>query len=246
MQKESFIRRVDNPTNQFRFYQGVWQNPETQKEEVIWCYPSVTSKIDAVYPKDTYLIKWIRENGLSGQAEFERAGEEGTEIHILIDRLIKKESLPTFDMSEKVKRCLLSFIDWYQTFKPKIIETETMVVDHELRVAGTFDLKCELNVTVGKETYKGVYLIDYKTSRSVHESHKIQNCTYAKIEGVKNASLLHLGNSTKKHWSFIDIEPEEVIEYQKQFDHFNKTFDILHPNAAPNAIVYPEVFTLSI
>jgi hypothetical protein len=182
---------------------------------------------------------------MHGEMIFEKAGEEGTEIHMMLDKLVKGESVPNINLKLKHQRCLTSFIDWYKTFKPKILETETMTYSHDTRTAGTFDLKCELDVTIGKEVFKGVFLIDYKSSKSLHDSYDIQVCEYAHMEGCPNAALLHLGNTTKKGWSMRTFNEAEIVENHQTFLHFNKTFELLNPNAHPNEETFPEVFTLS-
>lgn len=233
------IQRLDGSTDGFRFYQGV--NDATGIPE--WCYPSVTTKIDAVYPKDAYLINWIRENGMAGQATFEKAGEEGTETHIAIDELIAGKTVRTEGMSDKAKRCVQAFLDWVEEMKPEFLESEQMLVNHELKFAGTRDLLCKLDHTKGKTKYKGVYCIDYKTSSSVQEKHKIQNVGYWSCGGSKEdkVAILHLGNKTKAGYSFLSYDP---LPYFEQLKHFNQTFEFLHPNSRPKFNVYPEYFKL--
>lgn len=237
MNTQETIRRIDNSVDGWRFYEGIDEN-----EAQLWIYPSCTTKIDAVYPKDSFLIQWIREQGLGGQAIFEKAGEEGTEAHVAIDTLLRGENVLTLEMSLKVKRSVQAFIDWYKKFNPKIIASEEMLVHHQLKFAGTRDLLCELNYEDGKEKYQGVYVIDYKTSNSVHDKHKIQNAGYW---GCTNpdykTAILHLGNRTKAGYSFIPYDP---IPYFEQFKHFNQTFDMLYPDAKPKIENYPDFFTL--
>ena len=159
------IFRIDGSTDGRRYYESVDENKKR-----LWCYPSVTTKIDAVYPMDSYLVRWIRENGDAGQATFEKAGDEGTEAHIAIDELIQGKKVPTELMSLKVKRCVQAFIDWVTEVNPVFLESEEMIVNHDLKFAGTRDLLCR----IGDDTW----VIDYKTSSSVQEKHKIQNAAY--------------------------------------------------------------------
>lgn len=232
------ITRIDNSSDGWRYYQGL--NEETR--EKLWCYPSVTTKIDAVYPTDPYLLSWIRENGAAGKDKFEKAAEEGTEVHIAIDTLLNGGKVPSGEMSNKVKRCIQAFIDWYIEFKPKVLASEEMVVNHPMKYAGTRDLLCELNYVKGKVKYKGVYVIDYKTSSAVHDHHRIQVAAYWACTPKKyKTALLHLGNKTKSRYSFLEFNPRP---YFQQFKHFNKTFDLLNPEAQPHIEEYPELFEL--
>lgn len=236
LRKEDYIRRIDGSTDGFRYYEGILVDQEDGSEVRLWCYPSVTTKIDAVYPKDAYLIKWIREQGIGGQAIFEKAGDEGTESHIAIDEMLKGNIIPTFDMEDSVKKNIQSFLDWVEDMKPKFLTSEEMVVSHKYRFAGTMDSRVVIN---GQK-----YVIDYKTSNSVHDKHKIQNAAYwATLEDkdLYKTAILHLGNSTKKGYSFLEYDP---FEYWEQYKHFNATFEMLHPNSEPKVIEYPLEFLL--
>lgn len=238
--KHDFIRRIDTSVDGFRFYEGVKLVVDT--EQRVWCYPSVTTKIDAVYPKDAFLIKWIREQGLGGQAIFEKAAEEGTEAHIAIDNMLKGQEIPTFGMSESVKKAIQSFLDWCEEFKPVFIESETMVVNHKYKFAGTKDALVQLNYKKGKTEYKGIYVVDYKTSNSVHEKHKLQNaCYWSCGDPTYKTAILHLGNRTKQGYSFLEYDASEAWEKAR---HYIKTFDMEHPNREPKIVQYPELFSL--
>ena len=247
MLKEDFIRRADEEGSA-RFYSGVTElrdaNGEpTGEEEVLWTYPSNTTVLDASYPMDSYLIKWIRENGLQGQAIFEKAAEEGTAVHVAIENLLLGKALQSFEFSSKEKKCIQAFIDWYDEFKPKIISTEHIVVNHEFKYAGTLDLVCELDYTKGKTVYKGRFIVDYKTSTSVQPKHKLQVSAYQQAEDpTAQTAILHLGNRTKAKWSFLPFDPAPQWE---GFKLFKQVFEFMQPDAQPKIIEYTETFTLN-
>ena len=247
MKQHDFIRRADEDSNG-RFYSGIVElrdakGDPTGEEEVLWTYPSNTTVLSEAYPMDSYLIKWIRENGLQGQAIFEKAAREGTAAHIAIDSLLNGEKLDSGDYSPKEKRCIQAFIDWHTEFKPKIIATEQIVVNHEFKYAGALDLICELDYTKGKTVYKGKYIVDYKTSTSVQPKHKLQVSAYQQAaDPTAKTAILHLGNRTKAHWSFLPFEPEEHWE---GFKLMRKVFDFMKPDAMPKVIEYPEQFILN-
>lgn len=241
MEITEFIRRIDTSVDGRRFYEKVRQK-EDGTEERVACYPSVTTKIDEVFPKDVFFIQWVREQGLGGQAIFEKAGDEGTEVHIAIDRLINGEQVLTAEMPLKVKRCIQAFIDWVAEFKPEFISSEQMLWNDEFKFAGTRDLLCKLNYTKGKTKYEGVYVVDYKTSNTIQEKHKVQVAAYwACGDNTDKASLLHLGNKTKAGYSFLEFDPKEHFEL---FKHHNKTFELHYPNAEPKIETYPDFFKL--
>lgn len=235
---DTIIRRVDTSTDGRRFYEEI-----DQEGKRLWCYPSFTTKIDAVYPKDAFLINWIREQGLGGQAIFEKAGEEGTEAHIAIDTLIRGEKVLTEGLSLKVKRCVQAFVDWTIEFKPEFLESEVMVVNHELKVAGTRDLLCKLNYQKGKTKYEGTYVVDYKTSLTLQDKHEIQVAGYwsCTAPGYKTA-LLHLNSKNQSGYAFKSFDPIPAFE---KFKLFNKVFETLYPAAEPKIEDYPVYFTLN-
>ena len=238
------IKRIDGGGG-MRFYEGVTTDQKTKQEVRNWVYTSVTSKLDAVFPKGAYLIKWIRDNGAHGMAEFEKAAEKGTETHVIINRLLQGESVPTIDLDYRVLKCVQSFIDFYNEVKPETLATEHIVVNHEEKYAGACDWVCKIDYTKGKTVIKGTYVIDFKTSSALYQSHELQNVAYLKAlpeEWQDKAGLLHLGNRTKLGWSFKDLE---IDSNWKLFQHFNETFAMMNPNAHPDDTIFPELFQLT-
>ena len=234
--KDLIIKRINDPSGN-RYYAG-------EKEDVrLWTYPSVTTILGAVYPSGYYLEKWIRDNGEHGRIEFEKSADQGTEVHMAIEALLQGREVPVYeDMPNKVKRGIQAFIDWYFEFKPKVIATEQIVFNDEYQYAGACDFVCELNYSKGKTEYKGIYVIDFKTSNSLHKQHELQDVAYLKALGVDGkAALLHLGNRTKAGYSFKEIDVEENWE---QFKHFKKTYDMMFPNSKPSEKQYPEFFII--
>jgi len=227
--KDFIINRLDCDDGS-RFYQAVEKDGK-----ILWAYPSVTHVLDKTYPMDSYLIKWIRENGIAGQFEFQKAADRGTEVHVAIENLLHGDKVSTVDMEKRVAKGIQSFIDWYNETKPKILQSEEIVYNHEHRYAGGLDLLCEIG---------GVkYVVDFKTSNSVQDKHKIQVAAYhatIKEEGVKTA-ILHLGNRTKKGYSFLEYDPQP---YWEQFVHLRKGYDLLYPKAEPKITDYPDYFEL--
>lgn len=227
-EKNIIIHRIDNSSDGLRYYEGL-------KEDIQqWCYPSVTAKLEIAYPLDFQLVNYIREKGEDGKNEFKKAGEEGSRVHEIIEKLIIGDKISTFDLSRKVKKCVQAFIDWVSEVKPVFLETEKTVWNHKYKYAGTRDLLARI--------YGEIWLIDYKTSSTTHEKHKVQVSAYWACGNKKvKTALLHLGNKTKKHYSWVPFDPKP---YFKQFREFNKIFEILRPEAHPSIVKYPEFFEL--
>lgn len=239
---QDIVRRIDGNDGK-RWYRGIKVDHEGG-EHIIWEYPSYTTVLDATYPMDQYLVRWIRDQGIAGQAIFEKAGEEGTEVHIAIESLIYGKPMETLLMSDKVKSCVQAFVDWATEFKPKFIDCETIVSDEVLRTAGTRDLLCELNYTKGKTAYVGEYIVDFKSSTSVQEKHYLQVAGYwgaHKNRDKTKTAILHLNSRNKCGYGFYDFDPHPKYS---QFMHFRKTFDIIYPDAKPVEKFYPSTFEL--
>lgn len=200
--------------------------------------PSVTFIQNVGLPTPIELVKWIAEKGWEeSQRIKEEAGGRGSEAHDAIDRMLRGEKIITAIMSLKVKRSIKAFIDWYTLEKPQIICNEYKVWAQDY--AGTVDLKCRIL----SDNYQKVWLIDYKTSKTIHENHKSQVVAYMKADPeVTDSALLHLGNTTKKRYSFLPIDKTE--KYWEIFCSAKKMFQLLKPDAKPTIEEYPEYFEL--
>jgi predicted RecB family nuclease len=226
------IKRLDNDTSGRRFYQA------SDKDKVIFTYPSVTTILDETVPKDAFLIKWIREQGIGGQAIFEKAAEEGTEAHVAIEELLNGGVVPTEDMSPKVKKCVQAFIDWHELHKPETLETEQIVYNMEGRYAGGCDYVCK----IGDQTY----VIDWKTSNSIQDKHLYQVAAYRMALDTKypdaKTAIVHLGNRNKCGFTFKEFDWKEAYKF---FEHYNTTFKMNNPDVKPNIKTYPQLFKLN-
>jgi hypothetical protein len=141
----------------------------------------------------------------------------------------KEEELTT-DEWEVVK----TFVDWNNEVKPTYLLSERTVISKEYRYGGTLDVV----VKIGDETY----LIDFKTSKAIYPSHRIQLSSYKhalaednpKAKSIKMA-ILQLGYlKNKKGWKFTEIEDK--------FNLFLSTYNIWkeeNPNSKPRQIDLP-------
>lgn len=203
---------------------------------------SVTTVVSACYPKSKYLIDWQIDVGKERADEIlKEAGEDGTIIHACAEKLMNGEQVSVAELNDKQKRCVNAFVLWFNEVKPEIVAIEVRVDHNELGYAGRIDLVCKIDGEL--------YIVDYKSSNSVHASHKVQVGGYAKawayekgvdLSSIKGA-ILHLNSTTKKGYSFleVDIEPNAEI-----FVTCNKLFDLLYPKAEPKTIEYPLYFKL--
>ena len=162
----------------------------------------------------------------------------GSKVHGMIDRMIKGEKVENKDLKIKEKRALKAFSDWWKEQEPMVLSTEYQICNATEGYAGTVDLKCRLK----EDDHKSIWLIDYKTSNSIHEKHKCQVAAYmAADEEVEKCALLHLANKTKKRFSFLEVDFDK---YKKRFSYALIFFKELYPNAKPTEEAYPEFFSL--
>jgi hypothetical protein len=152
--------------------------------------PSVTW-ICEHYPKGIAFYKWLANHGWDeAEALKIAAGDKGSKVHYAIGDLLDGKSVkidgkylnPTSGQSEELTvdeyECVLSFVGWYETVKPKIIAIESVVVNQQEDYAGTIDLICEIASLI--------YIVDFKSSQYIWPSHELQLSAYA------HAPLEHL------------------------------------------------------
>lgn len=232
------IKKIDNYEFDERFYQYI-------KNGVKYYNPSVTYILGCAYPSNFELSYWRGDVGNKRADEIlEETSADGSFVHESIEQILNKQEISSGSISTKfsprrslkIKRCLKAFLDWCSEFKPEIISTEFITWNDEYKFAGTVDLKCK----IGQKEY----VIDFKTSKSIHPSHKVQVCAYALSENIKNVALLHLGNTTKKKYSFLELKPEDLEKYTKEFLQVNELFQTLYPNAKPTEETFPDSFKL--
>jgi hypothetical protein len=140
-------------------------------------YPSITYVLQ-YYPKGKFFEDWLKKVGYSSEHIVKKAGEEGTQVHEMIeDYLNGKElnflnSLGNPAYNPDVWQMFLRFVDFWETYDPKLIETEVHLFSDELKVAGTCDMVCEID--------NELWVIDFKTSNNLQTTYDLQTAIYAK------------------------------------------------------------------
>ena len=186
-----------------------------------------------------------------------RAGKEGTQVHEAIETLLAGEELHWMDdygnakYNEKVWEMINKFVDFWQTYKPELISTEEFVYSDEYRYAGTADLVCKLD----GETW----LIDFKTSNSLHKSYDLQLASYAKALGeakgieIERTGILWLKSSKRgpskqkgriqgKGWELKVID--DIEENFELFQLIRKLYNLENPDTEPIYTKYSTVLKL--
>ena len=188
-----------------KHWYNVWEVLSSNKEKFLGCFPSITTILNA-YPHSEQLVKWIAEKGYNEAREHrDQAGKDGTQVHTAIENLLNGAELTEEGFKLEVWNKIHSFAKWHAEYKPEIIRLELPVFSKKLEVPGRVDCIAKLN--------DQLYVLDWKSSRSIHNSYYLQLSAYATaIEEmtdlkVDNVGVLQLGNRTKKGYT-LSIDPE--------------------------------------
>lgn len=209
-------------------------------------YPSVTSILQFM-PKNKFFENWLKDVGHNADIIARKAADEGTQVHETIEQYLKGEKIIWVDenghskYSLEVWKMILKFHDFWSTHKPKLIESEIHLFSDTYLYAGTCDLVVEIN--------DKKWLLDIKTSNSLHTSHELQLAAYAQAwnemfeEKIDNIGILWLKSSKRgedkkgskiqgKGWELY--EPEKSIEDNfKLFGYIHELYKLEHPNPKP-------------
>jgi len=214
-------------------------------------YPSVTTILQYM-PKNKFFESWLKDVGHNADLIMRRAGKEGTQVHEACEKLVLGEEVSWMDdygnarYSQIVWEMILKFYEFWNTHKPELISTEDFVYSDEYKFAGTADLVVKMD----GETW----LLDLKTSNSLHKSYDLQLAAYAKAleetKGIKidRTGIIWLKANTRsaskkkgvyqgKGWQ---IKVIDEIDYN--FDLFQtiyKLYSLENPTVQPIYNSYP-------
>jgi hypothetical protein len=136
----------------------------------------------------------------------------------------------------------LRFVDFWETYKPKLVEVEAHLFSDELKVAGTTDLVFELN--------DELWIVDNKTSNNLQTSYDLQTAVYAKCyeecygKKVDRAGILWLKSAKRgpdksgkkiqgKGWELYESD-RSIEENLDIFKSVKRLFDLENPNHSPS------------
>ncbi|MBX6361016.1 MAG: hypothetical protein IRZ03_13155 [Acidobacterium ailaaui] len=211
-------------------------------------YPSVTYILQ-YFPKNKFFEDWLKNVGRNSDIILERAGEEGSALHDIIDRIIKGETVRLLDDSFNLKypinvwNMAIRFLDFYKSSNMKVLKNEIVIFSKKYVYAGTVDLVCEIN---GER-----WIIDLKTSNSVHDSYFLQIAAYKNAweeiygEKIDKIGILWLKASTRTKIGFKQGEGWKLIEaddFERYFDMFLTVYKLYfynNPNVKPSILNYP-------
>ena len=206
-------------------------------------YPSVTYVLSC-YPKGKYFEDWLKKVGYSADYIVKKASEEGTQVHEMIEAYLNGEELKFLEhgipmYASNVWQMFLRFVDWWEEYKPTLIEAEVHLFSDELKIAGTCDLVCEINGEL--------WVVDFKTSNHLQTTYDLQTAIYSKCfeecfgKKVDRTGVLWLKSSKRKAakgkmqgkgWEMYESQrtQEENLDI---FKTVKRLFDLENPTHKP-------------
>jgi len=201
---------------------SVWKkNKKGGKGKFLGHFPSATTILNA-YPQSEHLTRWIAEQGYNEAQEIKsEAGEQGTRVHKAIEMLLGGAELQEEMYKLKEWWKISTFVAWHARHKPDIIALELPVFSPRGKFAGTTDCIAK----IGGETW----LIDWKTSGSLHDHFPLQFSAYAhaieevyKIK-IDSTAVLQMGASNKDGFRFVPY-PDWREQHYSVFEHVHKVW----------------------
>ena len=212
-------------------------------------YPSITYVLSC-YPKGKHFQDWLKKVGFSADWIVKKAAEEGTQVHEMIEDYLNGKELnflsngiPVYNPD--VWQMFLKFVDFWETYNPTLIEAEVHLFSDKIKVAGTCDLVCEIEIDGKTE----IWIIDFKTSNNLQITHDLQGAIYAQCyeecygKNVDRVGVLWLKSKSRgedKNGKKIKGKGWEMHEskrtQEENLDIFNtvkKLFDLEFPRHSP-------------
>ena len=213
-------------------------------------YPSVTSVLN-YFPKNQFFHAWLKDVGHNSEIIANKAAGEGTQVHQAVDAFLNGAEITWIDEYGNAKynldvwRMILRFADFWNTHKPELIATEYHLFSDEHKYAGTADLVVRM--------FDNIWLLDLKTSNSLHTSYDLQLAAYATAwnethdEKVTHTGILWVKANTRSEGKGDKIqgkgwELKFVNDIEKNFKMFKNIYEIYtleNPNFKPVTEMLP-------
>ena len=207
-------------------------------------YPSVTYVL-GYYPKGKFFENWLKQVGFASDYIVKKAAEEGTQVHELCESYLNGEDLNFLDAygrpqyNPDVWQMFLRFVEFWEEFKPTLIETEVHLFSDVLEIAGTCDLIVEINGEI--------WLLDIKTSNQLQLTYELQTAVYGQCyeecfgKKIDRYGILWVKSSKRKAakgkmqgkgWEIV----ESTRTFEENIDIFKtvkRLFDLENPTHSP-------------
>jgi hypothetical protein len=219
-------------------------------------YPSVTSVLN-YFPKNQFFHSWLKDVGHNSDIIASKAAGEGTQVHTAVDAFLNGQEITWIDEFGNAKynldvwRMILRFADFWNTHKPELIATEYHLFSDEHKYAGTADLVVRM--------FDNIWLLDLKTSNSLHTSYDLQLAAYSQAwnethdEKVTHTGILWVKANTRGEGKGDKIqgkgwELKVVGDIEKNFKMFKNIYEIYtleNPNFKPVTETLPTSVKIS-
>jgi len=213
-------------------------------------YPSVTQILN-YFPKNQFFHSWLKDVGHNSDIIAAKAAGEGTQVHNAVEAFLNGEEITWVDEQGNVKynldvwRMILRFADFWNTHKPELVATEYHLFSDEHEFAGTADLVVRM--------FDQLWLLDLKTSNSLHTSYDLQLAAYATAwnethdEKVTHTGILWVKANTRgegkgnkiqgKGWELKMIS--DIETNFKMFKNIQEIYKLENPDHKPATELLP-------
>lgn len=227
------VIRIENPEGDHWYW-----SEKLQK----WL-PSVTT-ITGMYPKGEGFSRWMgkQESYESSIEERDKAGERGTRIHKVAERILNGETVKFDEYHEESKLDIMTtasewkmvegFGNFLRDKKPTVLRVESRVLNEHDEYGGTVD--CILKIDGVK------FIVDMKTSSGLYFSHEMQIAAYRRALDMDDAmlALLHLKSKNKCGYQFKVLDSD--VDLYGNFLACKKIWESFDGRDGPNVIEVQE------
>jgi len=231
------IERITNEAYDSRFY----KHPEKLNTRTgLPYFPAFHYITSLGAPESIGLSKWRQDKGHFADYILTRSAAIGSYVHDCIDRMIKSnivvehedihKAFPDEKEAQKVKDCLLGFLNFMRDEEPIITASERMMCGDD------FGLTQDNEFYLKSDSYKFSRASDWKTSKVVSEDHKMQVEVIRRVSGATGGLVVVLGNQTKKKYTATKIKPSE---YEYLWERFNAIKETAYVEILKRGLIKP-------
>jgi len=213
-------------------------------------YPSVTSILN-YFPKNQFFHSWLKDVGHNSDIIASKAAAEGTQVHSAVEEFLHGNEIQWLDefgnakYSMEVWKMILKFAEFWNTHKPELVTAEYHLFSDIHEYAGTADLIVRW--------MGSLWLLDVKTSNSLHTSYDLQLAAYATAwnethdEKITQTGILWLKANTRgegkngkiqgKGWELKSVS--DIENNFKMFKNIQEIYKLENPNHKPSTELLP-------
>lgn len=235
--------------------------------------PAVNHILRIGFPKGQGLIEWLkRTTPEEAEKILKTAGERGSKVHAAIRDLIigitididsqyKNDNYELERLKADEWSCLLAFAAWAEKFQPAVRQCEVAVWNKNHFYAGTVDFVGTIKLTAGDKVYiddklvtvkedkKIKVLLDWKTSKAVHDDYRLQVAAYATClkQPVEYTGVVRVGTSHKNGGFEIKLWSKDRTDFHfERFIAAKANYEWLENSWTPTIVDIPTRLSVNI